>query len=101
MISVNNVSELADLAEACYIHFNWTSGSVLTGIDLKSQLVSIGGWSEARSQEFTSEWKVVAYQPNTDSGFSGTVFERINPSEGEPQFVVALRQISFRKPMQI
>ena len=93
MITASNVSELADLAEASYRNFGLIpAGQILEGSALKQPLIAGSSpWPEARADEFIRHWRVVAHQPNTASGFSGTVFERINPEAGEPRYVVAMR----------
>jgi hypothetical protein len=48
-------------------------------------------WPADRAAEFGRHWRVVAHEPNTASGFSGTVFERINPQPGEQRYVIAMR----------
>jgi hypothetical protein len=92
MIQSNQVSGLADLAEAAYIDFGVVPHGGLTESQLKTVLATkADAWPEARRNEFALHWRVVAHQPNTESGFSGTLFERVNPQPGEQRFVVAMR----------
>ena len=92
MITANNVSGLADLSEAAYLDFGSIPTGGLPGEALKARLaINDGAWPQARRDTFALHWKVAAYQPNTGSGFSATVFERINPQPGEPLHVVAMR----------
>lgn len=96
MISTNNVSALADLAEAAYIDFGIVPFGGLTDSDLKRKLSSKEiDWPESRREEFARHWRVVAHQPNQASGFSATVFERLSPQSGEPRYVLAMRGTEF------
>jgi hypothetical protein len=92
MIESNQVSGLADVAEAAYINFDPVPQGGWRDDDLATQLrKSESVWPVARRDEFIKHWRVVAHQPNTASGFSGTLFERIDPQPGEARFVVAMR----------
>ncbi len=93
MTSAHIVSGLADLAEAAYIDFGDIPVGGLSGSDLASKLrdKAPATWPEARRDAFAQTWRVVAHQPDMPSGFSATVFERINPQPGESQYVFAVR----------
>jgi Ca2+-binding RTX toxin-like protein len=89
MINADQIADLADLSEGSYKDFGeLPPGAVLQGPALREKLV---GWPDTRANEFIKEWRVVAHKPNQASGFSGTVFERINPQPGEQRYVVAMR----------
>jgi trimeric autotransporter adhesin len=92
------LSGLADLAEAAYINFGPATNGPLGSTGLAAVLSreeNATGWPPARVADFVATWRVLAHQPNTDSGFSATLFERIQVGplrEGEqPQRVVAVR----------
>ena len=98
MTDARKISGLADLAEAAYADFETIPIGGLGGEALKallSQQRYQPAWPEARRDEFALHWRVVAHQSNTGNlfgpGFSGTVFERIDPAPGESRFVVAMR----------
>ncbi len=92
MINAKNVAGLSDLAQAAYIHFDAVPTGGWAGDALKEQLAKdADSWPTARRDEFVLHWRVVAHVPNTASGFSATLFERINPAPSEPQYVVAMR----------
>jgi pimeloyl-ACP methyl ester carboxylesterase len=104
VIEANRVSGLADLAQAAYVNFGVIPASGLSGDTLKSKLALAeyaDSWPEARRDEFALHWRVVAHQPNTASGFSGTVFERINPQPGDQRYVVAMRGTEGNVPAQL
>jgi len=92
MINAQNVANLSDLAQAAYIHFDAVPPGGWWGDALKEQLAKdADSWPTARRDEFELHWRVAAHKPNTASGFSATLFERINPEPGEPRYVVAMR----------
>ena len=51
------------------------------------------------AEEFAKDWKVVAHQPNTDPGFSGTLFECLtdDPARGlkKGDLVMSFRSTEF------
>ncbi|WP_140637418.1 hypothetical protein [Methylibium rhizosphaerae] len=56
-------------------------------------------FSDVQAEQFAHEWKVVAHQPNTNTGFSGTVFECLvdDPARGltRGQLVMSFRSTEF------
>jgi Ca2+-binding RTX toxin-like protein len=57
-------------------------------------------FTAVQATQFASEWEVVAHKPNTDSGFSGTVFKYVgatDPSRGlvRDQLVMSFRSTEF------
>ena len=56
-------------------------------------------FSNAQAEQFASEWRVAAHQPNTNTGFSGTVFECLvdDPARGLTvgQLVMSFRSTEF------
>ena len=92
MIEAAEIAGLSDLAQAAYIHFDPVPVGGWAGSALDQQLQKdAAGWPPARREEFTSQWRVVAHQPDTASGFSATLFERLDPAPGEPRYAVAMR----------
>ena len=79
-----NTSDLFDLgqtAEAAYANFINSDGDLLTlDDDVKAALKSLG-FSETQATNFVAEWSVVAHQPNTESGFSATLFQHKETGE--------------------
>jgi hypothetical protein len=85
----------AALAEAAYANLE----GVTVADDLSSALQRIGekpgepddpnkGFSLSQAKDFASHWRVAHHLPNTNTGFSATVFESIdNPGE----YVFAMR----------
>ena len=79
MNSIQDVFQQAQLAEAAYANFFSDSGVLLTvDIDVQAALEA-NDFSKAQATEFVSNWQVVDHVPNLNSGFSATVFERIDP----------------------
>ena len=56
-------------------------------------------FSNAQAEQFAREWRVAAHQPNTNTGFSGTVFECLvtDPARGlvQGQLVMSFRSTEF------
>ncbi|MEW8203416.1 MAG: calcium-binding protein [Candidatus Thiodiazotropha endolucinida] len=48
------------------------------------------GFSQTQAELFTDKWEVIHHQPNTDSGFSATLFKSTDPSSSQP-YVLAIR----------
>ena len=54
--------------------------------------------TEKQAEQFAREWRVVAHQPNTATGFSGTLFEYIgdpNKQLTSSKYVVSFRSTEF------
>jgi hypothetical protein len=93
MIQSTDLFDMATIAEAAYADFLSADGSsmLLQGELLSARLqdfdanVSNGsiGFSETQANEFSKRYRVIHQQANTESGFSGTLFERLN-SNGVP-----------------
>ncbi|MEW8193199.1 MAG: calcium-binding protein, partial [Candidatus Thiodiazotropha sp.] len=48
------------------------------------------GFSLTQAREFTRQWEVIHHQPDTDSGFSATLFKSTDASSDQP-YVLAIR----------
>ncbi|MDZ7750462.1 MAG: hypothetical protein U5S82_02115 [Gammaproteobacteria bacterium] len=94
-----NVFELALLSEAAYADLRGAD----TRLRVRDALQRIGnaagepndpdlGFSPTQAEAFTRRWRVIDHQPNTGSGYSGTLFERLdNLGNGTGEHVLALR----------
>ncbi|MEW8227865.1 MAG: calcium-binding protein [Candidatus Thiodiazotropha endolucinida] len=102
-METNNAAILAQMAEASYADFTparRTDGSYLED-DVRTALQRIGndedepddpdkGFSPIQAELFTDDWEVVHHQPDTDSGFSATLFRNTDGSMDQP-YVLAIR----------
>ena len=87
MISIKALFEQAQLAEASY-------ANLLPGLDVATELQNTGNnmhFSSAQATTFVSQWQVVDHIPDTESGFSATLFERLDNGAGTGQFSLAIR----------
>lgn len=93
MISGNLVSGLANLAESAYLDFSNLLVGGLGRSALATRLTQQGEaeWLTARPEEFALQWRVEAHRPNTASGFSGAIFNRVDPRPRERLHGVAIR----------
>ena len=71
MSASQDLFQQAQLAEAAYADFSNPDVTVF-------QALLNEGMSDAQATDFLAHWQVVDHLPNTDSGFSGTVFRRID-----------------------
>src|SRR5437762_3447734 len=79
--------------------------NVLAGTETLEQALNIGNkrastFPAALATQFASEWQVVAHQPDTSTGFSGTLFKYIgetDPARGltKGQLVMSFRSTEF------
>jgi len=94
---IRNIANMAMLSEAAYADFR---GS-LTPSRVQKSLERIGsdndepddpdkGFSTSQAEEFVKHWEVVHHQPDTDSGFSATLFKSKDPNTTQP-YVLAIR----------
>ncbi len=59
--------------------------------DLEGALIA-GGFSKSQAAKFVTQWRVVDHQPNTLTGMSATLFERLDSSgNGTGEFTLAVR----------
>jgi len=84
MIAVSNLSDLTQLAEASYALFE-------NFISPNDALVA-SGMSAAQTTRLLKQWRVVNYVPDTASGFSATLFERLDSKgNGTGEYNLAIR----------
>ncbi|MCU7805079.1 MAG: hypothetical protein KZQ96_17970 [Candidatus Thiodiazotropha sp. (ex Lucinoma borealis)] len=75
------------LSDAAYADFR----GALTETRLK-QLLTDSGFTPTQATDFVRHWRVADHQPDTASGFSATVFERLDDSRnGTGEFAIAMR----------
>lgn len=67
------VYEQAVLSEAADADF-----SNITNLQTFTKALTNIRFSETQATEFVSKWRVIDHQPNTPTGFSATLFERID-----------------------
>ena len=94
MSQATTLFTLTQLAEVSYTRFQPGAIGDAEGLRLNIQSASLGGFfSSSQAADFVRNWKLVAYQPNRASGFSASVFERLNPTNqiGTGQYTLALR----------
>ncbi len=97
MNSATSLFEAASLAEAAYANFVDNAGNLLTDTDdieaaLQNGSFNNMSFSAVQAIEFINQWRVIDHLPDADSGFSATVFERLN-EDGTPtgQYSLAIR----------
>ena len=80
--------DLASMAEASYVLFSKLDNFKDTAIEgaLKTKNIN-GEFSATQAADFVSKWSVKAHTPNTDNGYSSTVFKSKTGSE----YVLAFR----------
>lgn len=93
MNTIYSLMDRALLSEAAYANFVDNSGNLFTNIsDIEAALRGPANdrlFSDAQAADFVTHWKVVDHIPDTDSGFSASVFERIDgPDKGKRYFAV-------------
>ena len=79
MNSIGRLSEISLLSEASYADY-WGEKHKLVftaSEDVNRQLV-LSNFSEQQAADFKTHWRVVDHLPNQDSGFSATLFQRID-----------------------
>ncbi|PHS26635.1 MAG: hypothetical protein COA83_02885 [Methylophaga sp.] len=97
--------EHALMAEAAYADFSKISNSS----DVKTALQRIGnkdgeaddpekGFSPSQADYFIKHWQVVSHQPDTDSGFSATLFKSTDPNAAQP-YVLGIRGTAGSKDL--
>ncbi|WP_310446220.1 calcium-binding protein [Thiobacillus sp.] len=85
MISAKQYFELAQLAEASYANLVDGNSALVDQLQNADDNMS---FSLVQATEFATHWSVAAHQPNTDSGFSSTLFKSRDAGGG---YVLAIR----------
>lgn len=83
--------DMASLSEAAYADFVISAVLQSSTEDIKIALKA-KGWSDTQATEFLTHYRVVSQQPNTATGYSATLFERLSDG-GAPtgEYVFAQR----------
>ena len=91
MTNTNKLFTLAQLAEASY-------AELISAVNSQTNLINSlkdTKFSQTQAEEFAKNWKLISYQPNTESGFSATLFQYIgnDPNSGytNGELVYAIR----------
>ncbi|MCU7869288.1 MAG: hypothetical protein KZQ98_12250 [Candidatus Thiodiazotropha sp. (ex Lucinoma borealis)] len=78
-MEVRTAHQNSFLSEASYADFD-TIGAI-TQTDVENALIA-RGFSNTQAADFITHWRVAHHLPNTDTGFSATIFESVdNPGE--------------------
>lgn len=99
MADTTKIFDMASLAEAAYATFVDGNGALLVSnkVELIARLQDFQNdgdkdFSKTQAEEFAKHYRVVGQRPNTPSGYSGTVFERLDDSgAGTGEYVFAQR----------
>jgi hypothetical protein len=92
MADTKKLFDMASLAEAAYADFNDSNGGVLIAEQVIVNRLKAKDWSETQAKEFAKHYRVVHQQPNTTSGFSATLFERLSDTRAPTgEYVLATR----------
>jgi hypothetical protein len=86
-MTTENIFSRSSLSEASYAILD----DVVIGNQnqLRDALVN-NGFSLSKAEAFIAQWKFIDHLPNTDTGFSATVFESLN-NPGEMVFAQLLK----------
>ena len=86
-MNTNELFESALLSEAAYADL---AGKTTPGAVEKVLIAE--GFSPTQAAKFVAQWRVVDHQPNTSTGLSATLFERLDSSgNGTGEFTLAVR----------
>ncbi len=86
-MDINNLLDSAMLSEAAYADLAGNTAPKVIKEALKAE-----GFSPTQAAEFVTQWRVVDHQPNTLTGLSATLFERLDASgNGTGEFTLAVR----------
>ena len=84
----------AMLAEAAYAEFLQPNGQLKPLADIRAALVA-KDWSGTQVDAFLANYRVIHQQPNTATGFSATLFEKLTNGLPTGQYVFATRGTEF------
>ena len=85
--------DFSSIAEASYVDFskvNITNTDAIKGA-LQPPAKLEGEFSAKQAADFVSKWSVKAHTPNTDNGYSSTVFKKKPEFESDIEYVLAFR----------
>ncbi|SDI42521.1 Ca2+-binding protein, RTX toxin-related [Pseudomonas flavescens] len=81
-MDVEFTANMAELAEAAYALFDSEK-------TVRESLID-SGFAESQTDAFLQRWNIIHHQPDTESGFSATLFKSKNPNAEQP-YVLAIR----------
>jgi len=84
-MEITKMYEQALLSEAAYADF-----SNLTNVQSFIDALITSGFFPTQAMEFVTDWQVIHHQPDTESGFSATLFKSMDASAANP-YVLAIR----------
>ena len=90
MTSNRELLDAALLAEAAYAILVNDSGQIKSPDAVLAALIA-EGWSPSQAGSFLLQYRVIHQQPNTATGFSATLFEKLNNGVPTGQYVFATR----------
>lgn len=102
MADTTKIFDMASMAEAAYANFVDASGDLLV-TDTATLIAKLedfdgdpsngkSGFSKTQAEEFAKHYRVISQRPNTDSGYSGTLFERLDKNgAGTGEYIFAQR----------
>jgi len=91
MTSNSDLLASAHLSEAAYAALLDDTGRPLATAQELVDALKRAGWSEAQATVFSTQHRVIHQQPNTATGFSATMFEKLNNGVPTGQYVFAAR----------
>ena len=89
MNTIQKDFQQAQLAEAAYANLTSAIGNqdnLMASLDVKNKKVFGGDFSETQAKVFAAQWEVIDQLPDTQSGFSATLFK--NRETGEYSFAI-------------
>ncbi len=81
MTNTAKLFELGQLAEASYADFDGVTPSSSAGVVVGRLISGKSEFSNIQAKEFSLHWQVVSHQPDTISGFSATLFKRLDVNQ--------------------
>ena len=95
MSTIQDLFQQAQLAQAAYAELTGTARNqtaLITRLDVANKDTYNGTFSQSQAAEFVKHWRVVSHQPDTSSGFSATLFERLDSNQQPTgQYTLAIR----------
>jgi hypothetical protein len=85
---ITQLFDQAELSEAAYADF-WdeTTNSLISDQEDVQAALRNHGFGKTQAADFVTHWKVITQCPNTDSGFSATVFERLDGDNAGERYI--------------
>ena len=93
MSTIKELFQQTQLAEAAYANLSGIAG--LPGTQPLTSRLTDSGMSESQAADFVTHWRVAHHISNTESGFSATLFERLDNGSGTGEYSLAIRGSTF------